>query len=43
MLQKKFNQLYIDKRKRFMERMKFDIYKTQIRDDRTNKLINKIK
>jgi len=44
-LVKDYNQLHIDKENDFMERMKFDIYKRQIRDDRINKLIeqNKMK
>ena len=44
-LMKDYSQLHINKDEDFMERMKFDIYKRQIRDDRINKLIeqNKMK
>ena len=44
-LMKDYSQLHINKDENFMERMKFDIYKRQIREDRINKLVeqNKIK
>jgi hypothetical protein len=42
-LTKDYNLLHIDKDENFMERMKFDIYKRQIREDRINKLIEEYK
>jgi hypothetical protein len=44
-LMKDYSQLRISKEESFMERMKFDIYKRQIKEERINKLIeqNKIK
>ena len=44
-LMKNYSQLKINKEEEFMERMKFDIYKRQIKEDKINKLIeqNKIK
>ena len=42
-LMKDYSQLHINKDEDFMERMKFDIYKRQIRDDRINKLIEHAK
>ena len=42
-LTKDYNLLHINKDEHFMERMKFDIYKRQIREDRINKLIDEYK
>ena len=44
-LMKDYSQLKISKDENFMERMKFDIYKRQIKEERINKLVeqNKIK
>ena len=42
-LTKDYNLLHINKDENFMERMKFDIYKRQIREDRINKLIEQYK
>ena len=42
-LTKDYNQLHINKDENFMERMKFDIYKRQIREERINNLIEKNK
>ena len=38
---KEYSHLKIDKNERFMERMLFDIYKRQSKDDRLNKMIDK--
>lgn len=44
-IMKNYSQLKISKEENFMERMKFDIYKRQIKEERVNKLVeqNKIK
>ena len=44
-LMKDYSQLRISKEENFMERMKFDIYKRQIKEERINKLVeqNKLK
>jgi hypothetical protein len=42
-LNKDYNQLHISKDEKFLERMKFDVYKRQIREDRINKLIEQNK
>ena len=44
-IMKNYSQLKISKDENFMERMKFDIYKRQIKEERVNKLVeqNKIK
>ena len=44
-IMKNYSQLKINKEENFMERMKFDIYKRQIKEERVNKLVeqNKIK
>ena len=42
-LTKDYNQLHVNKDENFMERMKFDIYKRQIREERINNLIEKNK
>lgn len=44
-IMKNYSQLKINKEESFMERMKFDIYKRQIKEERVNKLVeqNKIK
>ena len=45
LLMKDYSQLRISKEENFMERMKFDIYKRQIKEERINKLVeqNKLK
>ena len=42
-LMKNYSQLKINKDEEFMERMKFDIYKRQIKEDKINKLIEQNK